>query len=337
MLEAPDFEALLNRNPIDKRALWVNPPQGWRPPNDDIVMTCHWGHARQMREAGVRVAYGPEESRGLIGHGSGFQVAVMTHPKSRTEWLWMLKNLVGTLLPDARIHCLGHKKSGIEGSIRQLRKQGLQAHKIDSARHCQVWQLEASSVPALQLGLSEWTLEWGGEPVRVAALPGVFAEGRLDAGSQLLLQTLSEHPLPAGRVLDFGCGAGVLTVVLARDERLVVDAVDVQWQAVECTRHTLAFNGLDAAVWPSDGLSDVDARYEAIVTNPPFHEHVKQTTAVTERFLQQVARHLKPGGRLRLVANAFLPYADLLEHEVGPFEVLAETPAYRVYEARHGE
>ncbi|VEB05008.1 ribosomal RNA small subunit methyltransferase C [Klebsiella pneumoniae] len=44
-------------------------------------------------------------------------------------------------------------------------------------------------------------------------MPGVFSRDGLDVGSQLLLSTLEPHT--KGKVLDVGCGAGVLAAALA--------------------------------------------------------------------------------------------------------------------------
>ena len=61
--------------------------------------------------------------------------------------------------------------------------------------------------------LRQWTLDHAGASVRIASLPGVFAHGRLDPGSALLLDAL-HTARPQGRVLDFACGAGVVGLAL---------------------------------------------------------------------------------------------------------------------------
>jgi 16S rRNA (guanine1207-N2)-methyltransferase len=50
-------------------------------------------------------------------------------------------------------------------------------------------------------------------PLKVS-LPGVFSHGRLDRGTELLLEHLDK--LPSGHLLDFGCGAGVLGAAVKR-------------------------------------------------------------------------------------------------------------------------
>lgn len=49
--------------------------------------------------------------------------------------------------------------------------------------------------------------------------------------------------------------------------------------------------------------------------------------------IREAPDHLRPGGQLVIVANAFLPYPDLLERAYDGFELLAEDRRFRVYRA----
>ena len=55
---------------------------------------------------------------------------------------------------------------------------------------------------------------------------------------------------------------------------------------------------------------------------------------MTEQFLMGVAKHLEPGGELRLVANAFLPYEALIRRHVGPVRAIAGDRRFTVWCAR---
>ncbi len=334
MLDAATFQTLLERTPPQGRTrLWVSPPVGTRLPGDgadDAVLSLHAGDAASWRKAGKAVRFGPDDPSPWP---ETFDEAWLVMPKARREFSWLLAQVVPLLKPGSRLICTGHKKSGVEGALKGLRAAGATVEKLDSARHCQVWSVVPETVRSEPAGFEYWPFVWQEREIRVATLPGVFAEGRLDDGTAMLLETLATQPLPPGRWLDFGCGAGVLSAALATCPGGEVEAVDVQWQAVTCTRRTLAENGLQGEVMASDGLDAVEGRYDAVISNPPFHAHVRQTTDVTERFIRAVRAHLRPGGRLRLVANAFLPYAQLLEQHVGPVQVLARDGRYKVYEA----
>ncbi|WP_417653464.1 methyltransferase, partial [Escherichia coli] len=71
----------------------------------------------------------------------------------------------------------------------------------------------------------------------IKTLPGVFSRDALDTGSKLLLSTLTPHT--KGKVLDVGCGAGVLSTVLAsHSPKVRLTLCDVSAPAVEASRAT---------------------------------------------------------------------------------------------------
>ncbi len=264
-------------------------------------------------------------------------------PKSRAELSLRLALALSLVKEGGRVVLVGEKKEGIAGAVRQLRERLPQSEKIDSVRHCQVWQADTRS-PPVDFLLSDW-LQWHGVERRgitldVAALPGVFSDGELDAGTAMLLDTLGQTPLDTGKTLDFACGAGVIGAWWQRlqaergDQISPVDGVDVQFQAVACARATYDRAGAKGDIIASDGLSAVEGQYQSVVTNPPFHTGIATDTSVTEQFLQGIKRHLVKGGELRLVANRFLPYQALIRQHVGPVKILAEDRRFIVWSAR---
>src|SRR5690606_7805749 len=124
--------------------------------------------------------------------------------------------------------------------------------------------------------------------VELPRLTGVFRHGRVDEVRALPLEELAR--LAAGKVLECGCGAGVLSLVLARrNPGCRFELVDIDALALYCARQTLDQHDVDALVYPSDGLSDVHGRFAAVVSNPPFHTGVRHDTSIAERFFNAVA------------------------------------------------
>lgn len=262
---------------------------------------------------------------------------VVFMPKAKSALEMQLALAASLLAPGGRILLLGEKKEGIAGGSRALTALAPDAAKQDSARHCQVWMAHPSHT-GNTFNQEQWLtwhrIEAGGTAVDVAGLPGIFSDGRLDDGTALLLETLTEAP--AGPLLDFACGAGVIGAWLQRRFPGLgsVDAVDVQAQAVLCAQRTYERNGAEGKVMASDGLPDSLGRYQTILTNPPFHIGVRTDTSITQGFLASIRQHLLPGGELRLVANRFLPYQSWLHDKVGPVGILAENPRFVVYQVR---
>ncbi|ADI14969.1 methyltransferase [Truepera radiovictrix] len=172
------------------------------------------------------------------------------------------------------------------------------------------------------------------EPFEAAGLmltadPGVFAAGKLDPGTARLLAAVDWPALAGRRVLDLGCGYGLLalTAALAGAE---VTAVDDDLLAVRSTHRNAERYGADVRALHSDVDSELQGeRFDAVLTNPPFHVGKRVALEVPRAFLAAAHARLEPGGTLSLVANRALPYErDLAawawweRAEEGAFKVL---------------
>lgn len=262
-----------------------------------------------------------------------FDAAVLLLPKSRELAAYLLDALAARLA-GRTLYLVGEKRGGIEGAAKRLQAFG-RPRKLDSARHCQLWQVTVDSAPAaapLEHWAKRFVLPLEDGPLHVVSLPGVFSHGRLDRGSALLLQHL-EH-LPKGHVLDFGCGAGILGATLKRrypDSHVTL--LDVDAFAVAASRLTLAANGLEGDVICGDGIDAAPDGLNAIVSNPPFHTGVHTDYQASENLLLKSAKKLQKSGEIRVVANTFLRYQPLIEAALGNCEVRAEGDGFRIYRA----
>lgn len=70
-----------------------------------------------------------------------------------------------------------------------------------------------------------------------------------------------------------------------------------------------------------------------IISNPPFHDGMQTNLDAAQTLIRGAVRHLNSGGELRIVANAFLPYPDVLDETFGFHEVIAQTGRFKVYRA----
>jgi 16S rRNA (guanine1207-N2)-methyltransferase len=263
-----------------------------------------------------------------------YRAAVLFLPKSRELADYLLQALAARL-SGRPLYLVGEKRGGIERAAKQLAAYGT-PRKLDNARHCQLWcvQVEqALAQPELDALAQVYSLPLADGPLQVVSLPGVFAHGRLDRGSALLLEHLDD--LPHGHLLDFGCGAGVLGAALKRRyPASQLSLLDVDAFALASSRLTLARNGLDAELIAGTGIESAPQGLAAIVSNPPFHQGVHTHYQASENLLTQAAAHLNIGGELRLVANSFLKYPPLIERHLGPCRTLAEADGFRIYAAR---
>lgn len=154
----------------------------------------------------------------------------------------------------------------------------------------------------------DWGEAWkaGLEPVRVGAVvitPPWRATGRveevvIEPGQAFgtghhettagCLSALQHLPLHGARVLDVGCGSGVLAIAAARLGAVAV-AVDTDPLAVEATRHNAAANGVVVDV-RGGSAADVAGAFDVVVAN--------LDTATLTALAHALAARLAPGGAL---------------------------------------
>ncbi|MEN0071083.1 MAG: methyltransferase, partial [Propionicimonas sp.] len=114
----------------------------------------------------------------------------------------------------------------------------------------------------------------------------------------------------ARRLLDLGCGGGVLAVALATAcPEAEVDAVDVNQRALALTAANAARHGVAGRVHPVlADTADAGLRYDEIWSNPPIRIGKDALHALLLTWLPRLA----PGGLARLVVGRNLG-ADSLQ------------------------
>lgn len=165
--------------------------------------------------------------------------------------------------------------------------------------------------------------------------PGIFGWNKIDKGSELLLQNLP-HDVK-GKGADYGCGYGYLSKNILEKYRKIkqITAIDADARALECCTENLKSHETVHYIWADlTAAKPPISNLDFIVMNPPFHEGKKESSEIGKAFIQNAHSALARNGRLFMVANAHLPYEDMLHdiffkmeklHEGGGFKIFAAT------------
>ena len=262
----------------------------------------------------------------------GCDTLVYYWSKNKPEAQYQLQNLLSLLPVGCDIFVVGENRSGVRSAEGML-EEWATLEKVDSARRCGLYHGRLDKQPTFDA--SSYGNTYQLEDLTIHTLPGVFSRDGLDIGSDLLLSTLTPHF--RGKVLDIGCGSGVLATVMAKvSPRVRLWLCDVHAAAIEASKATLAANELEGEVFASNVFSDVTGRFDMIISNPPFHDGLQTSLEAANTLIRGALKHLNSGGELRIVANAFLPYPQILDETFGNHEVLAQTGRFKVYRAVYG-
>ena len=264
-------------------------------------------------------------------------------PPNERGWARIVAELDGwarALLPTGRLVSVWHKD---EGAKRAERMAAERFEGVSVVNRAGGWRVVELTRPRPNAAAPEPWLDWVGPDGPMRTLVGTFAADRLDAGSAALLRALEAvgavGELAGARVVDLGCGSGVLALRALRAGAAEVLALDDDLAAVSSTRAVLPGQGAARAVWSDLTLDVPEAHgYDVVLTNPPFHVGRRVVAALSAGFVAAAGAALRPGGRLWLVANAALPFERLLG-EWGSLRDLtpADVRGYRVFSAARRE
>jgi len=294
------------------------------------VFTTNYGYYRQLEsQPNIKSVFGAE-----FDQDTQADMVLLYWPKAKAEAEYLLAMLMSKLGENTEIVAVGENRSGIK-SIEKMFKPYGPITKYDSARRCSFYWGQCTQVPQ-PFEINEWfksyQVSYKESSLTIKSLPGVFSHGEFDIGSKLLLDTL---PALSGKVLDFGCGAGVIGSVMAiLNPEIELEMCDISALAVESSKATLAANGLSGKVFASDVYSDTSSDYHFIISNPPFHAGLDTSYSATETLLAKAPSYQAKAGQLFIVANSFLKYPPIIEKAFGNCETLNKTNKFAIYQAK---
>lgn len=125
--------------------------------------------------------------------------------------------------------------------------------------------------------------------------------------TRMCLRWIARHPPAGTRVLDYGCGSGILAIGAAKFGAAAIDAVDIDEAAVQATRQNAEANGVALDAGLPDRASGV---YPLVLAN---------ILATPLKVLAPLlCGHVAPGGHL-VLAGILSRQADELREAYAPW------------------
>ena len=140
--------------------------------------------------------------------------------------------------------------------------------------------------------------EIGGKLYTFKTDNNVFSKKGLDFGTRTLLENIDIKNIN-GDVLDFGCGYGPIGIYVKSNTEASVDMIDVNERALNLARSNAKINKVDVNIFESDIYSNINKKYDYIITNPPIRVGKK----ILYEILIGAKEHLKENGHLIFVIN----------------------------------
>lgn len=275
--------------------------------------------------------------------------ALIHLPRGRKLQEEFLHLCAAVLKPGGKLVFVGAKREGVKSAVKCaqdiFKHAGTVAYKdgyhVGIARRpsgdqrfaADAQQVASDDYQLPQLEFTQRAVSINEQTFQLISCPGVFAAGKLDGGAAALIASMAVlHDLHNQHVLDMGCGTGLVGLNAAHSGAAVT-CTDVSARAVESTRRTLAANHAQATVLHTSGAESCPAGFfDTVFTNPPFHKGHSTDYETTKYFIQQAKRVLVPGGKLHLVANAFLNYKPWIEEDFTNVQEIVNNRAFVVWQ-----
>ncbi len=163
---------------------------------------------------------------------------------------------------------------------------------------------------------------------------GVFSKKKIDNGTKILVEKCFVEN--NWKVLDLGCGYGVVGVVIAKifPETSVL-MVDVNKRALKLSKINLELNNIkNAEIKYSNLYSAVNEKFNTIIVNPPITAGRK----LCFRIIEESKEHLEKNGLLQLIAKhrkgGKMLGQKMLE-TFGNMDEKAKSGGYRLYVSKN--
>lgn len=323
----PDFQAAEVMAEVLETAVFEGPALIIGEPTGSLGQALEVPFESWARRAGTSTRATPWPAEGPFG------TVLVRMTRSAEELKFIMALAARRLIPGGKLFLFGGNDEGIKSAAKAFAPRFETPQTLIAKRHCRVFGAELKTSPG------DNALQGFAEAVRVqtktlelawTSWPGMFAHGRLDVGSAFLIEHLPDLEEGA-RVLDYGCGAGVLSLALQRRAAgLDITLLDNDALALEVA--TKNVDGTTACLGTSmDALGEAE-KFDLILSNPPIHIGKQQTYVMLERLIAEAPDRLNRSGRLRLVVQGTAPVERMMGEVFTQVTAIADNRSFVIWE-----
>jgi 16S rRNA (guanine1207-N2)-methyltransferase len=183
--------------------------------------------------------------------------------------------------------------------------------------------------PTSEARISTIEYEHDGVKFTFTASSGVFGKKKVDKGTDLLINNIPD--ISSKKVLDLGCGIGIVGIVAARKyPSAIVSASDVNKRAVMLAKSNAKQNNVKIKAYHSDGFNNIKESFDYILLNPP----QSAGKDICIRLIRESFENTKDNGAMLLVARknkGGKSLSECMQQAFGNVKSIAIKAGYHVY------
>ena len=168
-----------------------------------------------------------------------------------------------------------------------------------------------------------------GKEFEFCTASGIFSKEKIDKGTLILAENMTMGR--NSKVLDIGCGIGILGIAAAKLFGADTTMSDINKRAIVLSKKNTELNGVNAKIFQGNLYEKIKEKdFDAVLSNPPQNAGKE----VCFKLIEGSKTFLKHGGSLQLVARhnkGGRTLSKRMEEVFGNLKMIAKKSGYWVY------
>ncbi|MFH1630888.1 MAG: HemK2/MTQ2 family protein methyltransferase [Candidatus Aenigmatarchaeota archaeon] len=146
--------------------------------------------------------------------------------------------------------------------------------------------------------------------------------------SEMMAKIVFQQDIAGKKVLDIGCGSGLLAIISAKCGGSVVSA-DINIDAVKAAERNAKTNNVELVTKHSSLFEKIDGVFDLIIFNPPYLPENEEDMFsedkliysggptgrdIIERFVEQAKSHLDRNGKILMLISTLTQEKSVMDH-----------------------